>query len=81
MSKADVAELLDARDLKSQGPIVSIQLCLQTMPLDTIEIDGTKRDLQNILARLSPFECADDFALIGDVTGVVLTHALRLIAE
>jgi hypothetical protein len=46
---ADVAKLVDARDLKSPARSVFIQLSLQTSLADAKENDGTKRDLQNIL--------------------------------
>jgi hypothetical protein len=69
-----VAELVDARDLKSQGPIDSIGLRPQTLPLSTIETDGTKRDLQNILGLLLAVKYANNFALVRNVTGVMFAH-------
>jgi hypothetical protein len=47
VNKADVAELVDARDLKSVGPFDYVELPCKTRRVSTIENDGTKRDLQN----------------------------------
>jgi len=69
-----VAELVDARDLKSRGIIDFITLPPQTLPFSTIETDGTKRDLQNILGLLLAVKHADHFALVRNVTSVVFAH-------
>jgi hypothetical protein len=47
-TKADVAELVDARDLKCFALVESPHLFWKTRLPDTIESDGTKRDLENI---------------------------------
>src|SRR5260370_40771563 len=44
---ADVAELVDARDLKFSALFESPHLFWKTRPPITIETDGTKRDLEN----------------------------------
>ena len=44
---ADVAELVDARDLKFSALFESLHLFWKTRPPITIETDGTKRDLEN----------------------------------
>jgi hypothetical protein len=44
---ADVAELVDARDLKFVALVVSARFFCITRPQLTVEADGTKRDLDN----------------------------------
>jgi len=44
---ADVAELVDARNLKFSALFESPHLFWKTRPPVTIETDGTKRDLEN----------------------------------
>jgi hypothetical protein len=74
VNKADVAELVDARDLKCLAAIDFIGFRAQTHPVNTMEIDGTKRDLQNISTFVFALECPDNFGLAFDVSGVVLPH-------
>jgi hypothetical protein len=47
VTKADVAELVDARDLKSLPPNQIIDDFWKTRGLDPMEINGTKRVLEN----------------------------------
>jgi hypothetical protein len=47
VTKADVAELVDARDLKFFALVESPHLFCITRPKITIETDGTRRDLHN----------------------------------
>jgi hypothetical protein len=49
VTKADVAELVDARDLKCPASFDPIIFSCKTAALEPIENDGTEQDLQNIL--------------------------------
>jgi hypothetical protein len=48
INEADVAELVDARDLKFFAVVESPHLFCITRPQITIETDGTRRDLHNM---------------------------------
>lgn len=52
---ADVAELVDARDLKSHARPENLGVLLQNIFDFLTEINGTKRDLQNISPRAYAF--------------------------
>jgi MFS family permease len=47
INRADVAELVDARDLKCFAPFEFVDLSCKTLALRPIKADGTERDLQN----------------------------------
>jgi hypothetical protein len=51
-----VAELVDARDLKCLAPIENTHLFWKTRYPNTIETDGTNRDLENDFR--VQFQCA-----------------------
>jgi hypothetical protein len=48
VTKADVAELVDARDLKSLGRIDLIENSFKTTSYGIVETDADTSDLQNI---------------------------------
>jgi hypothetical protein len=50
INDADVAELVDARDLKCLAHIETAQLSCKTRGDSLMETNGTKRDFQNICA-------------------------------
>jgi hypothetical protein len=71
VTKAGVAELVDASDLKCVAVIEYVHFCPQTVALKLMGIDGTKRDLQNNSTFVFALECPDDLGLVLNVPGVM----------